>query len=187
MSTGVMSTGEYIQMLEMRVLEIKTENGTLKTENERLRRENEALKNRLRFYENPNTPPSQPTLKKQKERDERIEKKRGVPPGHRGATKKHRDPDKVIDLTTFCPCCNHELGEPIKTETKRVEDIPPPKKIKVTQFNTYFYKCPNCGAEIRSKHRGCPQVRDLGIYLLVYLTMLKYHLRGKKGERFPVL
>jgi regulator of replication initiation timing len=84
----IMNTREYIQMLGMRVLEIKTENGTLKTENGRLRRENEALKNRLRFYENPNTPPSQPTLKKQKERDEKVEKKRGAPPGHRGATRK---------------------------------------------------------------------------------------------------
>jgi len=40
-------------MLEMRILEIEVEN-------ERLRRENDAFGNRLRFYENPNTPPSQP-------------------------------------------------------------------------------------------------------------------------------
>jgi hypothetical protein len=60
----------------------------------------EALKNRLRFYENPNTPPSQPTLKKQKddERDEKVEKKRGAPLGHRGATRKRREPDEVIHL-----------------------------------------------------------------------------------------
>ena len=45
----------------------------------------------------------------------------------------------------------------------------------------------NCGAEIRSKHRNCPQVGDSGICLLVYLTILKYHLRDKKSERFPVL
>jgi transposase len=161
----------YIEQLEERVIQ-------LIKENERLKKENEALRNRLRFYENLNTPPSQPMLKK-RVKDERIEKKRGAPLGHRGTTKKHRDPDEVIDLTTnFCSYCNHELGEPIKIETKLVEDIPPPKKIKVTQFNIDVYRCPNCGAEVRSKHRDCPQVGDLGIYLLVYLTMLKYHLRG---------
>jgi hypothetical protein len=48
----------------MRILEIEVEN-------ERLRRENDALRNRLRFYENPNTPPSQPTLKRK--RDERVQ------------------------------------------------------------------------------------------------------------------
>jgi len=143
-----------------------------------LQKENEELRKKLRFYENPPTPPSQPTLKK-RVRAERVEKKRGASKGHRGTTKKHRDPDEVIDLTTiFCPYCNHELGEPIKTETKLVEDMPPPKKIKVTQFNIDVYRCPNCGAEVRSKHRDCPQAGDLGVCLLVYMTMLKYHLRG---------
>jgi len=175
MSTRVMSTGEYIQMLEMRIFEIITEN-------ERLGKENEALKNRLRFYENPNTPPSQPTLKKQKddERDEKVEKKRGAPLGHRGATRKRREPDEVIHLSTQeCPYCHHRgLGEPIRTETKIIEDIPPPRKIRVTQFDMDVYRCPNCGAEVKAKHEDCPQIGDLGIYLLVYMTMLKYHLRG---------
>ena len=34
------------------------------------------------------------------------------------------------------------------------------------------------GAEVKAKHEDCPQIGDLGIYLLVYMTMLKYHLRG---------
>jgi transposase len=166
-----MSTRDYIRRLEKRILEIEAEN-------EKLKRENEILRNRLRFYENPNTPPSQPTLKKNF-RNERIEKKRGAPEGHWGATKKKREPDEVILVSADrCPYCNHELGEPIKTETRVIEDIPPPRKTKVTQFDIDVYECPNCGAEVRAKHKDCPQVGNLGIYLLVYLTMLKYHLRG---------
>jgi len=174
MSTGVMSTEEYIQMLERRIFEIKAEN-------EALKRENEMLKNRLRFYENPNTPPSQPTLKKQKDEiDERAKKKRGAPQGHRGATRKRREPDEIVHLSTEeCPYCHHcGLGKPIRTETKIIEDIPPPGKIKVTQFDMDVYRCPNCGAEVKAKHKDCPQIGDIGIYLLVYMTMLKYYLRG---------
>jgi transposase len=166
-----MSSREYILRLEMRTLETEVEN-------ERLRRENEILRNRLRFYENPNTPPSQLTLKK-KFRDERVEKKGGAPKGHRGATRKKREPDEVIQLSTECrPYCSHELGEPIRTETRIIEDLPPPSKIKVTQFDIDVYGSPNCGAEVKGKHRDCPQVGGFGIYLLVYMTMLKYHLRG---------
>ena len=162
----------YIEQLGERVIQ-------LIKENERLKKENEALRNRLRFYENPNTPPSQPTLKK-RVKDERIEKKRGAPPGHRGATRKRREPEEVIHLSTEeCPYCHHHgLGKPIRTETKIIEDMPPPKKIKVTQFDMDVYRCPNCGAEVKAKHEDCPQIGDLGIYLRVYMTMLKYNLRG---------
>jgi hypothetical protein len=91
-------------------------------------------------------------------------------------------PDEVIHLSMGqCPHCNHDLGEPIKTETiqtpqenkskngnhdlgepiktetKIIEDLPPPRKIKVTQFDTDVYRCPNCGAEVRGKHEDCPQ------------------------------
>jgi hypothetical protein len=72
-----------------------------------------------------------------------------------------------------CPHCNHDLGEPIKTETKIIEDLPPPRKIKVTQFDTDVYRCPNCGAEVRGKHEDCPQN-----LFICWSTMLKYHLRG---------
>ncbi len=57
------------------------------------------LRNRLRFYENPHAPPSQPTLKRKKQRDEKIQRKRGAPKGHKGATRKRREPDEVIHLS----------------------------------------------------------------------------------------
>ncbi|MDY6986294.1 MAG: transposase [Candidatus Thermoplasmatota archaeon] len=109
-----------------------------------------------------------------------MEKKRGAPQGHRGATRKRREPDEIVHLSTKeCPYCHHYgLGKPIRTETKIIEDIPPPGKIKVTQFDMDVYRCPNCGAEVKAKHKDCPQIGDIGIYLLVYMTMLKYHLRG---------
>jgi len=125
-----------------------------------------------------------PNLRLKGKRDERVQgdektkKKKGAP--IRGI---EALPEKGWNLTKYlsmgqCPHCNHDLGEPIKTETKLIEDLPPPRKIKVTQFDTDVYRCPNCGAEVRGKHEDCPQVGTLGVYLLVYITMLKYHLRG---------
>ena len=44
--------------------------------------------------------------------------KRKEEQGHRGATRKRMKPDEVIHLSMGqCPHCNHDLGEPIKTET----------------------------------------------------------------------
>ena len=103
-----------------------------------------------------------------------------MPPlGHKGATKVLGDPDEVIHVSTeTCPECSHPLESPIRMEKKTVFDIPPPQKIKVTEYDLDVYKCSNCGTEVRSKHINCPQTGDMGIYLLNYIVMLKYNLRG---------
>ena len=77
-----------------------------------------------------------------------------------------------------CPNCSHILASPIRTEKKTIFDIPPPQKVKVTEYDLDVYKCSNCGSEVMAKHRDCPQKGDMGIYLLNYITMLKYDLRG---------
>ena len=59
-----------------------------------------------------------------------------------------------------------------------IEDIPPLQKIKVTQFNQWEVKCRNCGHQSISRHSDCPKIGKFGIGILVYVTMLKYHLRG---------
>lgn len=105
--------------------------------------------------------------------------KRGAPKGHKGATRVLGEPDEIIHVSTEkCPNCSHILGSPIRTEKKTIFDIPPPREIKVTEYDLDVYKCSNCGSEIRSKHIDCPQTGDMGIYLLNYVTMLKYNLRG---------
>ena len=59
-----------------------------------------------------------------------------------------------------------------------IEDIPPPPKIKVTQFNRHKYQCHHCGHRFKAKHEKCPQKGVFGVSLIVYLTMLKFSLRG---------
>ncbi len=168
---------DYIHQLETTV-------ELLTNENAKLREENEALKKRLIMYENPHTPPS---LQLFKPKISNPPGKRGAPMGHKGATRIHDTPDEVIHVSTEkCPKCNHPLGSPIRTEKKTIFDIPPPQKIKITEFQLDVYKCSNCGSEIRSKHIDCPQTGDMGIYLLNYITMLKYNLRGviRKVQEF---
>ena len=168
---------DYIHQLETTV-------ELLTNENAKLREENEALKKRLIMYENPHTPPS---LQRFKPKKDKTPGKRGAPMGHRGATRIHDTPDEVIHVSTEkCPKCSHPLESPIRTEKKTIFDIPPPQKIKITEFQLDVYKCSNCGSEIRSKHIDCPQTGDMGIYLLNYITMLKYNLRGviRKVQEF---
>jgi transposase len=59
-----------------------------------------------------------------------------------------------------------------------IEDMLPPQEIKVTQYERRKVECQQCGHIFTSKDPSCPQKGNFGIYLLVYITMLKYHLRG---------
>jgi transposase len=168
---------DYIHQLETTV-ELLTD------ENTKLREENETLKKRLLMYENPHTPPS---LQRFKSKTDKTPGKRGAPIGHKGATKVLGEPDEIIHVSEEkCPKCSHPLSSPIRTEKKTIFDIPPPQEIKVTEYVLDVYRCVNCGIEVKAKHMDCPQVGDMGIYLLNYITMLKYNLRGviRKVQEF---
>jgi len=54
----------------------------------------------------------------------------------------------------------------------------PLQEIMFTQYNRRKVKCLQCGHIFTSKDPDCPQKGDFGIYLLVYITILKFHLRG---------
>ena len=160
---------DYIHQLETTV-------ELLTNENAKLREENEALKKRLIMYENPHTPPS---LQRFKPKKDKTPGKRGTPIGHKGATKVLGEPDEIVHVSEEkCPKCSHPLESPIRTEKKTIFDIPPPQKIKITEYDLDVYKCSNCGIEVKARHIDCPQTGDMGIYLLNYITMLKYNLRG---------
>ena len=164
-----MNSDEYIMQLESTV-------ERLATENETLRGENESLKKRLLLYENPHTPPSRQMFKPQVTNPPG---KRGAPQGHKGATRVLDKPDEIIHVTAeSCPDCSHPLDSPIRTEKRTIFDIPPPQRVKVTEYDLDVYRCSNCGREVKSVHRDCPQTGDMGIYLLNYIVMLKYNLRG---------
>jgi len=162
-----------VQELENKVMEIE-EKAKL------LEKENEAMKNKMAFYEGPNVPPSQPTLKK-KPNKTKNRNKRGAPKGHRGSTRKVPTPEEIVDVrATICPECQQDPGEPVETISKIIEDIIPPREIniKITQYDLHKHVCKNCGHEFTTKHERCPQVGTFGPNLLVYITMLKYHMRG---------
>jgi len=54
----------------------------------------------------------------------------------------------------------------------------PAQEIMFTQYNRRKVKCLQCSHIFTSKDPDCPQKGDFGIYLLVYITILKFHLRG---------
>lgn len=155
----------------------------LEKENQTLKEKIKELEKRLTYYENPHTPPSATKLSKKKAQDEKKSDelgKRGAPKGHRGATRLKPEPDEIIDVTANkCEKCGSKNIQPLKDVHKNtIEDLLPPQKIKVIQYNRHKVKCMDCGYEFISKHPDCPKVGNFGVYLLVYITILKFHLRG---------
>ena len=176
-----MNPYDYIKQLEETIAQLIIERDLATERAQEIEKKYLELKNKLAFYEGPHTPPSIETLKKKKKDEEEFtDKKRGAPKGHRGATRPSPVPDEVIEVTaTQCEKCgssNLVLLEGVEKSVR--EDIPPPQKIKVIQYNRRKVRCLDCNHQFISKHPDCPQIGNFGIYLLVYITMLKYHLRG---------
>ena len=182
----------YIVQLKATIQQLLEEQATacqqirkLEAENRMLSQENATLKQHLRFYENPHTPPSIETLTAKKNpRKRRMSNKpcgtnkRGAPKGYRGATRKRPEPAEVVVVTASqCPRCHQAPGEPHATETKIIEELPPPPKILVRQFEVKRYECQHCGLDFTSKHEDCPTTGRFGPNLLGYITMLKYFMR----------
>lgn len=181
-----MKRDSYIPQLEETILRITKERDDALKRAQELEKENLELKKRLSYYENPHTPPS---AKKIPDRNKNLDKKisnkkkkgkRGAPKGHRGVTRKKPEPDEIIDVVAQeCEICGSKNIEDMNQPDKRsIEDFPPPQKIKVIEFICHWVKCLDCNHEFISKHPDCPQIGYFGIYLLVYITMLKFHLRG---------
>jgi len=171
---------EVIQHIKKQESKIKN----LEKENQELKEKIDILEKKLVYYENPHTPPSARKLFEGKVQDEEKSDemgKRGAPKGHRGSTRLKPEPDEVIDVTAnTCEKCGSKNIQPLKDVNKNtIEDfLPTEKKIKVTRFIRHKVKCMDCGYEFISKHPDCPQIGNFGIFLLVYVTMLKFHLRG---------
>jgi len=136
------------------------------------------LERRLKAYENPHTPPSQQRFKTNTG-GTTSPGRRGAPPGHHGATRERPQPDEIIPVTMDqCPWCGSYLGAAIGIEPRTIEELPPPQKIKVTQYDLHTYFCPGCGSTITATHPDCPRVGDFGPRLMTHITMMKYNQRG---------
>jgi transposase len=135
------------------------------------------LEQRLKMYENPHTPPSQ-QRSKSNTRGKNPLGKRGAPPGHQGATRKHPEPDEIIPVTMdTCPRCGSYLGAATTVKSHTIEELPPPPKIKVTRYDIHYYHCPNCGAPVKATHPDCPQVGTIGVRLMARITTKKFPQR----------
>jgi transposase len=138
------------------------------------------LESEIKKYKNPHTPPSAQRFKKNPPK-QIISNKKGAPFGHKGATRQTPEPDEIIDIKAdFCESCNSYDLEIENVESTTIEDIPPPPKIKVTQYNVHFYKCRKCGHRFTAKDNKYtyPEEGRFGINLLIYVAMLKFSLRG---------
>ncbi len=172
---------KYIENLEKRIIHLIEERDMAIEKIQKLEKENHALKNKLAFYINPHTPPSAKRLSNNNNKTNSEKKKRGAPKGHNGATRSTPVPDMTIEVKADkCENCGSHNIENLEQIDKRViEDIlPPSQDIQTTQFNRHILKCKDCGNEFVSKHPDCPNEGNFGPNLLVYMTMLKYHMRG---------
>ncbi|MCA1820079.1 MAG: IS66 family transposase [Halobacteriales archaeon] len=144
-----------------------------------LEAEVQRLKARLAFYENPNTPPSQRTLKPKPLREKGPPKKRGAPVGHDGATRVLPPPDETVAVTSpECPKCHQHPGSPVGTLSRTVAELPPPQAIRITRYELAQYECASCGHPFSARHPDCPRTGMWGPNLLAYQALLKYELRG---------
>ena len=181
-----MTTDDYYKKLEDTILqnqELEKEIKELKQQKELLEKENEDLKKRLLYYENTNTPPSARQLEKgSKTSNENIPvpKKRGAPIGHKGATRPTKEPEKTEEvIADHCENCNSPNIEKLDTyETSIIEDMPAPQKITRIRYIRRKVKCKDCGHEFMSKHHDCPKTGSFGVFILVYIVMLKFFMRG---------
>jgi transposase len=183
-----MSTDPRIRELEELVVRLIAERDAaierqreLESKYKTLEERNLELENKLSFYEGPNVPPSVKTIKKREKKEKPSGKKRGAPKGHRGATRKVPEPEEVVDVKgVLCPECHSHPGEPVATDSRVVEDILPPRelRVKATRYDLHDYRCQHCGHEFSTRHERCPQVGTIGPALLVLTAMLKFYLRG---------
>jgi transposase len=158
----------------------------LREEMERLKRENKLLKDqiakleaRLAKYENAHTPPSlKRGRKRKKDYDEGNRGKPGQKVGHRGVSRPLASPDKEVEVTADrCPECGTELGDPVRIESKIIEEIPEPQPIIITEFKIAHYRCPSCHKEVAASNPNIPVEGRFGNNVIAQTTLLKYEDR----------
>jgi transposase len=153
---------------------------------ERLRHENELLRKRiielearLAKYENAHTPPSLRRGRNRKKDQKGEERgKPGQKIGHKGITRPQATPDRQVEVTADrCPDCGTELGDPIRIESKIIEELPEPQPIVVTEYRIAHYACPCCHREVEAVDPDCPSEGRFGNNTIAQTTLLKYEDR----------
>ncbi len=133
------------------------------------------LETRLARYENPHVPSSR--LEKPS-RPSKSNGKRGRPAGCEGSTRPVPVPTRIVPVTLdVCPRCRSPLGEPVRIESRVVEEIPEPRPVLVTEFKVAHYECSGCGEHVVARHPELPRVGRFGPRALAHVALLKYDSR----------
>ena len=177
-----MDQDETIKLLQEENYRLKCENRLLKErikEIDQLKGYIKELEARLSLYENAHTPPS--LRRDQNRKKGRNKGGNGTPGqkfGHKGITRPQAEPDRQVEVTVDrCPGCGTKLGEPFRTDTKIIEEIPEP------QPNS----SPNIGLRITGAHAAIEkwletiQLAPMKAYLESILLLRRYYLNMKTG------
>jgi len=150
------------------ILELREENKKSRGENKRLQllindliKSNDELQQKLAYYENPHSPPSQNSLQWRKQKQEKRQKNgksnRGGIPGHKGATQKFIPQRTTHHEQSACPKCNGTNITQIKTKKRIMVSIPPPQQYEVTEHVLHRYNCQTCDNEFHNDGNLPPQ------------------------------
>jgi len=104
------------------------------------------------------------------------EKRPGRKKGHPGASR-HRPQaiDQVKEHTLdCCPDCHGSLGEPLKSYTRLIEDIPPIEKPQVTAHTVHGYWCSHCKKVVYATVCDALPNAVIGLRLVVFTAWLHY-------------
>lgn len=133
------------------------------------------LEARLAKYENAHVPSS---LVERPLRSSKKNGELGRPAGYEGSTRPTPVPEETIEVRLEeCPRCHVALGEPVRVESRVVEEIPMPEPVRVTEYLVAHYDCPSCGERVVARHSGCPREGRLGSRALAHIALLKYDCR----------
>ena len=161
------------------IRQLREEMEQLKRENKLLNDQIAQLESRLSKYENAHTPPSlKRGRKRKKDYDEWDRGKPGQKVCHKGISRPFSNPDKEVEVTADrCPECGSELGDPVRIESKIIEETPDPQPIIVTEFKIAHYRCPSCHKEVVASNPNIPVAGRFGNNVIAQTTLLKYEDR----------
>lgn len=136
---------------------------------------------RLRYYENPNSPPSANSLvwRKQKkerregrkDRDGEEEPKPGRKKGHEGVSHSFKPSETFEHAVDECTKCGSSDIAFLHQENRLIVEVPEPHPYTVTLHRINVYECSRCGSEVKP-FVDIPENRMLGRNLLAMVTAL---------------
>ena len=186
MPTGIPLTRIQIQGLRnkaslhsaarARVFQLEEENEELKRSNEELRAENEVLKKKLEEQEDAN----------KKLRTMLFVKQHGKMRMKRAHEKQRRTresymrtiPTKITEhkelLLSSCPDCGTDVGSPVSSRTRIIEDIVFQPEPNVTAWTIHRHWCAACGKQVAGSIPGILPKTRIGPNTLTFVVLSKY-------------